>query len=46
MILNIIVYCASGSRSANATTFLRRIGFQAQNLEGGMFSWNGPTTKY
>tara|TARA_A100001011_G_scaffold109889_1_gene116493 strand:- start:1410 stop:1802 length:393 start_codon:yes stop_codon:yes gene_type:complete len=43
---NIIVYCASGSRSANATTFLRRIGFQAQNLEGGMFSWNGPTTKY
>ena len=43
---NIIVYCASGGRSANATTFLRRIGFQAQNLEGGMFSWNGPTTKY
>ena len=43
---NIIVYCASGGRSANATTFLRRFGFQAQNLEGGMFSWNGPTTKY
>lgn len=43
---SIIVYCASGSRSANATTFLRRFGFKAQNLEGGMFSWNGPTTKY
>ena len=43
---SIIVYCASGSRSANATTFLRRFGFKAQNLEVGMFSWNCPTTKY
>ena len=43
---SIIVYCASGRRAANATTFLRRFGFKAQTLEGGMFSWNGPTTKY
>ncbi len=34
-----IVYCRSGERSAFATYFLRRMGFEAYNLAGGILSW-------
>jgi sulfur-carrier protein adenylyltransferase/sulfurtransferase len=36
-----VVYCRSGSRSANAVEFLRRNGFtNARNLEGGILRWS------
>ncbi|MCG3118836.1 MAG: Thiosulfate sulfurtransferase GlpE [bacterium] len=35
----IVVYCASGSRSLNATHFLRQHGFNAVNMRGGMNAW-------
>lgn len=35
----LVVYCRSGRRSMNATTFLREKGFNALNLEGGILSW-------
>lgn len=36
----IICYCASGSRSVSAAIKLKRAGFTAGNLKGGMASWN------
>ncbi|MDD8017089.1 MAG: rhodanese-like domain-containing protein [Bacteroidota bacterium] len=36
----IICYCASGSRSINAALQLKKAGFTAGNLEGGIASWN------
>ena len=36
----IICYCASGSRSVNAGIKLKKAGFKAGNLTGGISSWN------
>lgn len=36
----LIVICSSGSRSRSATRFLRKMGFEAFNMEGGMQAWN------
>ena len=36
----LIVICSSGSRSGVATRFLRKEGFEAFNMEGGMQAWN------
>jgi rhodanese-related sulfurtransferase len=36
----IICYCASGSRSVNAGIKLKKAGFTAGNLKGGISSWN------
>jgi len=36
----IICYCASGSRSVSAAAKLKKAGFNAANLEGGIASWN------
>jgi rhodanese-related sulfurtransferase len=35
----IIVVCATGSRSASATKTLVRAGYKAFNVSGGMFAW-------
>ena len=35
----LVVVCASGSRSSRATDALRRAGFVARNLTGGMAAW-------
>lgn len=35
----IIVVCQSGSRSGSATSFLRKSGLNALNLNGGMGAW-------
>lgn len=36
----VIVYCRSGKRSANAQAFLQQAGFKnVRNLEGGMLAW-------
>ena len=36
----IVCYCASGSRSASAALLLKKNGFNAGNLRGGMAEWN------
>jgi rhodanese-related sulfurtransferase len=35
----IVVVCASGSRSASATRLLASLGYNAVNLNGGMGAW-------
>jgi rhodanese-related sulfurtransferase len=35
----IIVYCHSGGRSAYAADYLRKLGYNARSLEGGMMEW-------
>ena len=35
----IIVYCRSGNRSAFATYFLRKLGYEAYNMVGGILFW-------
>ena len=35
----ILVICASGSRSTSATRQLIAAGYNATNIQGGMFSW-------
>jgi rhodanese-related sulfurtransferase len=35
----VVVVCASGNRSSQATAFLTRSGYQALNLTGGMAAW-------
>lgn len=37
----LVVYCASGGRSAAATDHLARLGFAVTNLAGGMSAWAG-----
>ncbi len=37
----ILVVCRSGSRSARATAWLERAGYDAANLDGGMLAWAG-----
>ena len=40
---NYYVYCAAGSRSANACNIMRELGFaNAYNLIGGITEWDGP----
>ena len=36
----IVAVCASGHRSAVATSTLQRAGYRAENLKGGMRSWS------
>ena len=36
----IIVYCRSGNRSQNGTRILRKNGFDAKNMLGGIKVWN------
>jgi len=36
----VICYCQSGNRSLTAAVRLRRFGFKASNLEGGISEWN------
>jgi rhodanese-related sulfurtransferase len=37
---DVVVYCRSGARSAQAVQFLRKMGFErAVNLEGGVNAW-------
>jgi len=36
----VICYCQSGNRSLTAAVRLRRFGFNASNLEGGISEWN------
>ena len=35
----VVVYCRSGRRSAQATEFLREQGYEAVNLAGGILAW-------
>ncbi len=35
----IIVYCRSGNRSGSATAILRKHGFNAINMQGGIIKW-------
>jgi rhodanese-related sulfurtransferase len=35
----VVVVCASGNRSSQATAFLARAGYRALNLTGGMAAW-------
>ncbi|MGH9266419.1 MAG: rhodanese-like domain-containing protein [Acidimicrobiales bacterium] len=35
----VVALCRAGSRSAEAAEWLRREGFDADNLDGGMLSW-------
>lgn len=41
----IICYCQTGSRSLNAASRLRKMGFNASNLSGGMVRWNATGLK-
>jgi rhodanese-related sulfurtransferase len=36
---HLVVICRAGHRSAQATAFLVRSGFDATNIEGGMQAW-------
>lgn len=36
----IICYCQTGNRSLNAASKLKKMGFNASNLSGGMVRWN------
>lgn len=35
----VLAICATGSRSARATAFLQRAGYDARNVKGGMRAW-------
>ena len=39
---NIIVYCRTGNRSDYAASLLKKNGYRAMNLLGGITDWNGP----
>jgi phage shock protein E len=36
----IVVYCRVGNRSAFASTYLARLGYNVKNLEGGIIAWS------
>jgi len=36
----ILAYCRTGRRSLTATNILRKNGFEALNVQGGMVEWN------
>lgn len=41
----IICYCQTGSRSLNAASKLKKMGYTASNLSGGMIRWNASGLK-
>jgi rhodanese-related sulfurtransferase len=41
----IICYCRTGSRSLNAAAKLKKLGFNASNLKGGILRWNAAGLK-
>jgi rhodanese-related sulfurtransferase len=41
----IICYCRTGNRSLNAAAKLKKLGFNASNLKGGMIRWNAAGLK-
>ena len=41
----IICYCQTGSRSLNAAAKLKKLGFNAANLRGGILRWNAAGLK-
>lgn len=41
----IICYCRTGNRSLNAAAKLKRLGFNAANLKGGILRWNAAGLK-
>ncbi|MDT3695397.1 MAG: rhodanese-like domain-containing protein [Ignavibacterium sp.] len=41
----IICYCQTGNRSLNAASKLKKMGFNATNLSGGMVRWNATGLK-
>lgn len=41
----IIVYCRSGNRSGSATSILRKHGFNAVNMQGGIIRWKAEQFK-
>jgi rhodanese-related sulfurtransferase len=41
----IICYCRSGNRSLNAAAKLKKLGFNAANLKGGIIRWNAAGLK-
>jgi len=36
-----VCVCRSGSRSAKAAKYLKKNGFKAMNMNGGMMNWKG-----
>jgi len=41
----VICYCQTGSRSLNAAAKLKRLGYNASNLKGGITRWNAAGLK-
>ena len=41
----IICYCRTGNRSLNAAVKLKKLGFNASNLKGGIIRWNAAGLK-
>lgn len=41
----IICYCQTGNRSLNAAAKLKKLGFNAANLKGGIIRWNAAGLK-
>lgn len=41
----IICYCQTGNRSLNAAAKLKKLGFNAANLRGGIIRWNAAGLK-
>src|SRR5690606_5924978 len=41
----ILCYCQTGSQSLNAAAKLKKMGFNASNLRGGMVRWNATGLK-
>lgn len=41
----IVAVCRSGNRSGMATSMLRKAGYKALNMVGGMNAWRGPTAR-
>lgn len=39
-----IIVCRSGSRSANAVSYLEKQGFDVSNMTGGMLDWKEKVT--
>lgn len=39
-----IIVCRSGSRSANATAYLEKQGYEVSNMTGGMLDWKEEVT--
>ena len=37
---DIVVYCRSGGRSAQCVQYMRRLGYKAINLAGGILAWS------